>query len=90
VFARVAPFCELLGFRFTVYKGVYRTCNFGLNCKVPVDVWQGDSDVLTSVCMAKYLAKHLPNSQLHIISDVGHYSLWERNAIDILQKLAQE
>jgi len=58
--------------------------------EVPVDVWHGSNDELTSLTMAKYTAKQVPGAQLHIIDGEGHYSLWAFHLTEILRRLVEE
>ena len=57
--------------------------------KIPVHIWHGTADGLTSIAMARYLAIHIPNSRLHICENEAHLLLfphWE----EILIKLISE
>lgn len=54
--------------------------------KIPVHLWHGTADNLTSVPMAQYMAGKIPNSQITIFPDEGHLLLfphWE----EILKQL---
>ena len=42
--------------------------------KVKIGLWYGEVDGNVPVGMGKYLAKHIPNSQLKIVPDGGHFS----------------
>jgi pimeloyl-ACP methyl ester carboxylesterase len=57
--------------------------------RVPLKIWHGTADNVTSIRMAKYMAGQIPNSQLIICPDEGHMLLiphWE----EILTQLIQD
>lgn len=41
----------------------------------PVQIWQGDDDLMVPHSHSSWLAKKIPNAELHIISGEGHISL---------------
>ncbi len=54
---------------------------------VPVRLWHGTKDRTFSFQLAEQIARRLPNSQLRIIENTGHYSLPIRYIGDILRDL---
>src|SRR6202161_1539086 len=45
---------------------------------VPTLLVTGDEDILTGANEADLMRRHIPNSQLRVISKAGHYSPWEQ------------
>jgi pimeloyl-ACP methyl ester carboxylesterase len=57
--------------------------------QVPVRLWHGTADNVTSICMARYMTEKIPLSQLTVCPDEGHMLLiphWE----EILTQLISE
>lgn len=55
----------------------------------PVRLWHGRKDRSFSYRLAEEMAKRLPNCQLRIVEDAGHYSLPIRNMREILADLIE-
>ncbi len=45
---------------------------------VPTLLVTGDEDMMTGVNEAEFMRRHIPGSQLRVISKAGHYSPWEQ------------
>jgi pimeloyl-ACP methyl ester carboxylesterase len=54
--------------------------------KTKVFIWQGELDESVTPAMARYMDKHIPDSELKIIEDNGHFWLLE-NCAEMLEKL---
>jgi pimeloyl-ACP methyl ester carboxylesterase len=53
------------------YAGAWR---FDLaSIETPVEIWHGDADEAVPLAIARATAASLPNSQLHVLSDEGHF-----------------
>lgn len=60
--------------------------NFELpDIKLPVTLWHGDADNIVPMSHARYLQQLLPNSQLTVVPNMGHFSLPILHAEQILQ-----
>jgi pimeloyl-ACP methyl ester carboxylesterase len=55
--------------------------------RVPVRLWHGRKDRAFSFRLAEQIAGRLPNCELRVIDDAGHYSLPIRHADEILADL---
>lgn len=55
----------------------------------PVALWYGEADNFVPVAMGRYLAKQIPNSQLHLVPDGGHFSTINNHAEAILAGLRE-
>ena len=42
--------------------------------RVPSHIWHGTADTQAAPVWSRYLADHIPNSQLHLVPDEGHFS----------------
>ncbi len=52
----------------------------------PVFIWQGDDDFMVPHAHSKWLAKHIPGSQLKFVPGHGHISLVEKYRSEILDQ----
>jgi pimeloyl-ACP methyl ester carboxylesterase len=52
----------------------------------PVFIWQGDDDFMVPHAHAKWLAEHIPGSQLKFVPGHGHISLIEKYRSEILNQ----
>jgi pimeloyl-ACP methyl ester carboxylesterase len=52
----------------------------------PVYIWQGDDDFMVPHAHSKWLAKHIPGSQLKFVPGHGHISLIEKYRSEILDQ----
>jgi pimeloyl-ACP methyl ester carboxylesterase len=50
----------------------------------PIEIWHGEEDLILSPQMARQLHKALPQSNLHLISGEGHYSLSMNHILKII------
>jgi pimeloyl-ACP methyl ester carboxylesterase len=57
--------------------------------RVPVSLWHGTKDRTFAYRLAQEVAARLPNCELHLIEDAGHYSLPIRNIREILADLVK-
>jgi pimeloyl-ACP methyl ester carboxylesterase len=55
--------------------------------RVPVRLWHGTKDRSFSFRVAEYVASRLPNCELRLVEDAGHYSLPIRHTREILTDL---
>lgn len=79
------------GFKAAALDLKLYTENWGFdlkNIKVPVYLWYGDLDKSVSVNAGKYFASQIPNSELIIYPNEGHY-LQVNHAEEILRKIIQ-
>jgi len=53
---------------------------------VPVKIWVGKNDQFTTLCMGKYLEKHIDGSVLKVVES-GHFSMWSEHTEDILRSV---
>ena len=53
----------------------------------PVTLWYGSSDKMTPKYKGYYLNNSLPNSELHLIENEGHFSLIRNHLNNILKNL---
>jgi pimeloyl-ACP methyl ester carboxylesterase len=51
----------------------------------PIHIWHGDEDRILPLGMAQQMAKLIPNAQLHVLNNEGHYSLIIKRTANILQ-----
>ena len=56
---------------------------------VPVQLWHGKKDRTFAFPLAEQIATRLPKCELHIMEDVGHYSLPIRHTREILAELVK-
>ena len=54
--------------------------------KRPVLIWQGDDDFMVPKPHSEWLAKHIPDSNLHFVPGHGHISLGETYRSNIIQE----
>jgi pimeloyl-ACP methyl ester carboxylesterase len=52
----------------------------------PVFIWQGDDDFMVPHAHSKWLAEHIPGSQLKFVPGHGHISLVEKYRSEILNQ----
>lgn len=57
--------------------------------RVPVRLWHGTKDRTFSFRLAERIAARLPNCELRLVENAGHYSLPIRNAHEILADLLE-
>ena len=55
---------------------------------VPVDVWQGDQDLMVPPAHGRWLAGRVPGVRAHLLPDDGHVTLNVTRARDVLAPLA--
>jgi pimeloyl-ACP methyl ester carboxylesterase len=55
--------------------------------RVPVRLWHGKKDRTFSFHLAEQIAARLPNCELRLVEDAGHYSLPIRHTHEILEDL---
>jgi pimeloyl-ACP methyl ester carboxylesterase len=56
--------------------------------RVPIQLWHGTKDRTFSFRLAEQIANRLPNCELRLVEDTGHYSLPIRHTHKILRNLA--
>lgn len=75
---------------FTEWQLYVRPWGFQLSeISSSVDLWYGEVDNFVPVAMGRYLAGQIPNSQLHIVPDGGHFSTINNHAEAILAGLRE-
>jgi len=57
--------------------------------KVPVTLWHGDSDRTVPPAHTRMLADRLPDAEVHLVADEGHFSLPINHATEILGMLLE-
>lgn len=57
--------------------------------RVPVRLWHGTNDRTFSIRLAEEIAQRLPNCELHLVENAGHYSLPIRHTQEILADLVK-
>eukprot|EP01124_Arcella_intermedia_P011017 TRINITY_DN17516_c0_g1_i1.p1 TRINITY_DN17516_c0_g1~~TRINITY_DN17516_c0_g1_i1.p1 ORF type:complete len:263 (-),score=32.84 TRINITY_DN17516_c0_g1_i1:3-791(-) len=55
----------------------------------PASIWYAAQDASVSLAMSQYMHKHLPRSDLHLIQQQGHWSLWGTHFQRILEELKE-
>lgn len=75
---------------FTEWQLYVRPWGFQFNeITSSVALWYGEVDNFVPVAMGRYLAGQIPNSQLHIVPDGGHFSTINNHAEAILAGLLE-
>jgi len=65
---------------YAKYTLSWADTNFGdkvMRVKVPIKVLVGDHDTITAEMMQQTILKWFPNSELEVLSNCGHYPMFE-------------